>query len=93
METDLAQLAVSLAKLADQIAGLVAWMKMLTGVLVGSLLVGVAILAQVARVKRWQLDHGPPLERLAAEQRARASHRRTIIARRLLRSDRRDALH
>lgn len=87
METDLAQLADSLAKLSDQIGALVSWMKILTGALAGSLFVGLAVLHQIVSVKRWQTEYAAPLARLAAEQRARASHERTVAARRASRTD------
>jgi hypothetical protein len=72
----------ALAQLTAQFAEIVRWVKILTGVITASLFVGFAVLYQVWRVKRWQIEHGPPLERLAAEQRGRAAHGRVVAARR-----------
>jgi hypothetical protein len=78
-------------------ANLLTWAKIIAALLVAWILVvvwiGLHLSRRLARVERWNIVHGPPLVRLAAEQRARASLGRAVAARRPHRSGTDDVPH
>lgn len=78
------EVAVQIASLTTHVADLIRWMRVFTGVTVFGVFLVLAVLHRVIRIER---DHGPVIRRLSAEQRARASHERTVAARRASRSD------